>query len=262
VFQIACHIDTIPLAKQYQWCQIARDMLQGQHRVGRVICRPFAGKPGSYERVSRDRRDYSVPPPEATLLDQAKSEGLGVLGIGKIEDIFDKQGLSHAIHTGSNKEGLELTLQAIEEKLPLEPITIVDQAPNTVQFIFSNLVDTDMLFGHRRNVEGYANALVEFDQWLGKIMQALKPSDLLVITSDHGNDPTAPGTDHTREYVPVLLYSPSLSIQETTSEQRNVQVRKGFIDVAATLNTWLGLNKKIQVGQTMILQPPAATAAR
>lgn len=240
VFQIACHVETVPLATLYKWCQIARNILQGAHRVGRVIARPFAGSPGKYERLGGDRRDYSVPPPGKTLLDILLAQGKGVLGIGKIEDIFDRHGLSHAVHTGTNKEGLELTLQAIEGKLPLAPIAITKDAPNSAEFIFTNLVDTDMVYGHRRNVEGYAKALEEIDQWLGKIMQAMGEDDLLIITSDHGNDPTAPGTDHTREFVPVLAYSPSLSNADAKI-QRDLGVRDGFTDVGATLALWLGV---------------------
>jgi phosphopentomutase len=239
VFQIACHVETVPLATLYKWCQIARNILQGAHRVGRVIARPFAGVPGKYERLGGDRRDFSVPPPGRTLLDILLSQGRGVLGIGKIEDIFDRHGLSHAVHTGSNKEGLELTLQAVQSKLPLAPIAITENAPQTAQFIFTNLVDTDMLYGHRRNVEGYAKALEEIDQWLGKIMEAMGQDDMLIITSDHGNDPTAPGTDHTREFVPVLAYVPSLNKAENVKIQRDLGVRDGFTDVCATLAAWL-----------------------
>jgi phosphopentomutase len=235
VFQIACHVDTTPLPTLYRWCEIARNILQGPHRVGRVIARPFTGKPGEYTRLGGDRRDYSVPPPAATLMDKLLNKGAGILGIGKIEDIFDKKGLSHAIHTGSNRQGLELTLQAIQGQLDLKPLSIVGNAPDTVQFIFSNLVDTDMLYGHRRDVKGYAAALLEIDEWLGKILPALGANDLLIITSDHGNDPTAPGTDHTREYVPVLGYTPSVS------SGRDLGVREGFVDVAASLAAWFGL---------------------
>lgn len=235
VFQIACHVDTVPLPTLYRWCEIARNILQGPHRVGRVIARPFNGKPGNYQRLGGDRRDYSVPPPAATLLDKLLAQGAGVLGIGKIEDIFDKQGLSHAKHTGSNLQGLELTIAAIENKLDLTPLAIVKNAPDTAQFIFTNLVDTDMLYGHRRDVAGYAAALIEIDKWLGRILESMSENDLLIITSDHGNDPTAPGTDHTREFVPLLTYSPGLP------GGQNLAVRQGFADVAASLAAWFGL---------------------
>ncbi len=239
VFQIATHAETVPLATLYKWCQIAREILQGEHMVGRVIARPFAGEPGKYQRLGGDRRDYAVPPPEATLLDKLLDNGTGVLGIGKIEDIFNRRGISHAKHTGSNLEGLKLTLAAVENQLDLAPLAIMDGAPQNVQFIFTNLVDTDMLFGHRRDVRGYASALVEIDEWLGKITGAMHPDDLLVITSDHGNDPTAPGTDHTREYVPILCYSRSFSGINPSS--KDLGVRDGFVDVAASLASWFGL---------------------
>lgn len=237
VFQIACHVDTIALEKQYQWCRIARRILDGEHRVGRVICRPFTGNPGGYRRLGGERRDFAVPPPAPTLMDRLCARGDGALGIGKIEDIFDRQGLTHAVHTGSNQQGLELTLAAVRGQLDLDQLAIVKGAPAEVRLIFTNLVDTDMLFGHRRDVRGYAGALAEIDQELGKIVEHMRPDDLLLITSDHGNDPTAPGTDHTREFVPILAYSPSI----TSSSQNgyNVGTREGFVDVAASLAVWL-----------------------
>ncbi|MBY0359450.1 MAG: phosphopentomutase [Candidatus Obscuribacterales bacterium] len=240
VWQLACHVDTIPLDKQYQWCQIARDMLQGEHRVGRVIARPFTGAPGSYKRLSFERRDFGVQPPGVTLLDELLTAGAGVLGIGKIEDIFDKQGLSHAQHTGSNKEGLELTLQAIQNKYQFAGKEIIKNAPNDAQLIFTNLVDTDSLYGHRRNVDGYAKALVEIDHWLGEIVEAMREDDLLLISSDHGNDPTAPGTDHTREYVPLLAYSKAIA--NLADNKHNVGTRKGFYDMAASLAGWFDMD--------------------
>lgn len=236
VFQIACHVDTVPLAKQYQWCEKARQLLDGPHRVGRVICRPFTGKPGSYSRLSGDRRDYAVPPPAMTFLDKLAEQGLGVFGVGKIEDIFVGHGISHAKHTGSNKEGLIVTTEAILDQFNLNDIKAAKNKPDRVGLIFTNLVDTDSLFGHRRDVKGYALALKEIDEWLGKILESMRPDDLLIISSDHGNDPTAPGTDHTREFVPLLAYSPSLP-----GEVRNIGTRKGFCDIAKTLSDWLGV---------------------
>jgi len=240
VFQIACHVDTVPLTTLYRWSKIARGILQDPHRVGRVIARPFAGIAGNYQRLGGDRRDYSVPPPAATLLDNLLSTGSGVLGIGKIEDIFDKQGISHAVHTGSNRQGLELTLSAVQSRLDLKPLSIVDGAPDTVRFIFTNLVDTDMLYGHRRDVTGYARALVEIDEWLARLCESMDENDILVISSDHGNDPTAPGTDHTREFVPVLTYSPALA--GCAPDALDLGTRSGFVDVAASLAAWFGLD--------------------
>jgi phosphopentomutase len=239
VLQIAAHVETVPLQTLYKWCEIAREIMQGKHRVGRIIARPFKGSPSNYQRMSFERRDYGVKPPEPTLLDKLFAEKYGVLGIGKIEDIFDKQGLTHAIHTGSNKEGLELTLQAINNKFDLANHSIVNNAPNNVQLIFTNLVDTDALWGHRRNTDGYAKAMIEIDHYLGEIMKAMKQDDLLIITSDHGNDPTAPGTDHTREFVPLIAYAKSL--QNMSMDDRQLGIRKGFVDIAASLATWFGI---------------------
>jgi phosphopentomutase len=238
VFQIACHVDTVPLKTLYRYCEVAREILNGDYRAGRVIARPFNGTPGNYKRLSKERRDYGVKPPKATYLDFLFGKNLGVLGIGKIEDIFDKQGITHAIHTGTNKEGLELTLDAIAGKFDLPAHKIVDNAPDAVPLIFTNLVDTDATYGHRRNVEGYAGALKEIDEWVGKIMQEMHEDDLLIITSDHGNDPTAPGTDHTREYVPLLAYSKALD--KTSFDKKNIGIRKGFADIAASIAQWLG----------------------
>lgn len=243
VFQIACHIDVVPLETLYKWCVIAREILQGKHRVGRVIARPFIGEKGNYVRLQGDRRDYAVPPPGKTLLDDLRSLDMGVFGVGKIEDIFVGQGLSHAKHTGTNKEGLRITLDAVRNQLDLSSLAIMPDAPDDAQMIFTNLVDTDSLFGHRRDVKGYAQALVEIDQWLNKILSSVGEGDLLVIASDHGNDPTAAGTDHTREYVPLLLYSPAFidDVSASITGTRELGVRGSFADVGATIADWFGV---------------------
>ena len=245
VFQIACHTDIVPLAKLYDWCLIARQMLQPPNRMGRVIARPFNGKPGSYKRLQGDRRDYAVPPGSATLLDHLVGGGIGVLGVGKIEDIFAARGISYARHTANNEEGLNLTLDALNHKLDLKPLQIgKEKVPTEVQIIFTNLVDTDSLFGHRRDVTGYAGSLVQIDNWLATMLPYLKPDDLLIISSDHGNDPTASGTDHTREYVPLLIFSPKFSPMVAASKQisdtgsSNLGVRQSFADVACTIAQW------------------------
>jgi phosphopentomutase len=240
VFQIATHIDTVPLATLYKWCEIARKILDGPHRVGRVIARPFAGTPGNYKRLSGERHDYAVPPPKETFLDYALHSGLGIFGVGKIEDIFVGHGLSHAKHTGTNQEGLELTLKALSGDLDMKSIEIGKSRPDRMGLIFTNLVDTDSLYGHRRDVQGYGRALVEIDEWLGKIMQTMRPDDLLIISSDHGNDPTAPGTDHTREFVPLLAYCPALTA--LSPQSFDIGVRDGFADIAGTLGRWLNLD--------------------
>jgi phosphopentomutase len=239
VLQIACHLDTVPLPVLYSWCETARNIMQGPHLIGRIIARPFTGEPGNYRRLSFERRDYGMKPPQATFMDHMVDSGAGVLGIGKIEDIFDKQGLTHALHTGSNKEGLELTAKAIRNQFDLKSHEIAEKAPDSVQLIFTNLVDTDALYGHRRNVNGYATALEEIDNHIGEIVEAMADDDVLIITSDHGNDPTAPGTDHTREYVPMIAYSKALLSNSAISH--DVGVRDGFYDLSASLASWFNM---------------------
>ncbi|MCR4881198.1 MAG: phosphopentomutase [bacterium] len=216
VFQIACHIDTIPLETQYKWCEIAREILTDEYNVSRVIARPFETIDGKYKRISAARHDYSVPPPRATMLNLIEKSGGSVYAIGKIEDIFVKSGVSRAVHTGSNKEGLEYTLSAVKE------------VNEKQELVFINLVDTDMLFGHRNDVMGYKNALEEIDVYLKEIIKEMKDDDILIITADHGCDPTVPGTDHTREQVPVLMYGKNVI-------PANLGVRTTFADVAATI---------------------------
>ena len=212
VFQIAVDIDVIPIEKLYEYCQIAREILTDEYNVSRVIARPYQLVDGKPVRISKLRRDYSVEPFKDSTCDVILKNNGSVLGIGKIEDIFVKKGISHAIHTGNNKEGLEITLKAIKKELNLSElktdrynITSFDK-----QFIFTNLVDTDMLFGHRNDAKGYANAIEEIDSYLPKIIDNMTEEDLLIITADHGCDPTVPGTDHTREQVPIIVYSKNI----------------------------------------------------
>lgn len=236
VFQIALDTDMIPLETLYEWCHIARRLLdEGNYHVSRVIARPYKVIDGKPTRIGKDRRDYSVEPTGETLLDKVKESGGEVVAIGKIEDIFSKAGITHAIHTGSNKEGLELTLKAVENKLDLESIkydsTPANFKPNK-SIIFTNLVDTDMLYGHRNNVEGYGKAIEEIDEYVGKILPELSEDDLLIITADHGCDPTVPGTDHTREYVPVLFYNKNM-------EAKDLGVMLGFDNIAKKITEWI-----------------------
>lgn len=238
VYQIACHVDVIPLEVQYEWCKIAREILNKGYNVSRVIARPFEGVSGNYKRLSADRKDYSVPPTGPTVLNNTVDEGGRVIGIGKIEDIFVKSGITHAVHTGTNLEGIKLTIQAIKNELNLNEIAI-NQNKN-INFsgrdiIFTNLVDTDMLYGHRNDPVGYANALKEIDSYLPEMINSITEDDLLIITADHGCDPTTPGTDHTREQVPVLIYNPTLVAQD-------LNTRKCFADVAATVAKWIGVS--------------------
>jgi phosphopentomutase len=221
VFQIAAHEEVIPVEELYRICDIAREILQGEHEVSRVIARPFVGTPGAFTRTA-NRRDFSVPPLEPTLLDGLKAAGLMVYAVGKIEDIFTGQGITDAVHTQDNMDGVDKTIEAMRNR-------------RERGLIFTNLVDFDAKFGHRNNTEGYANALAEFDQRLPEIMDALAEDDVLVLTADHGNDPTYPGTDHTREYVPILI---------TGAPVRggvNIGVRDAFADLAATIADVLGV---------------------
>ncbi len=235
VFQIALDTDMIPLETLYKWCEIARKILdEGKYNVARVIARPYKIIDGKPTRISKDRRDYSMAPFGKTVLDKVKNAGAKVIGIGKIEDIFSKAGITHAIHTGSNKEGLELTIKAIDGSLDLEKIKYptANITDNDREIIFTNLVDTDMLFGHRNNAEGYGKAIEEIDEYLEKILPLIDEDDLLIITADHGCDPTVPGTDHTREQVPVLYYSRGI-------EPKDLGIAKGFDSIAQRVSDWL-----------------------
>ncbi len=197
VFQIAAHEDIVPPEKLYEYCRIARNLLTGKHGVGRVIARPFVGEAGNFRRTS-NRHDFSLLPPKPTLLDQLKNRGLDVIGIGKIHDIFAGQGLTEHVYTQSNRDGME-KLKAYGNK-------------DFRGLCFANLVDFDMVYGHRRDAEGYANALNEFDKWLGQFLPTLGDEDVVMITADHGCDPSfAATTDHTREAVPFLVWGKKIA---------------------------------------------------
>ena len=235
VYQIAVDTDLIPLETLYDWCKIARRLLdEGNYNVARVIARPYKVIDGKPTRISKDRRDYSMEPPKDTVLDKVKKSGAKVIGIGKIEDIFSKKGITHAIHTGSNKEGLELTIKAIDGSLPLDEIKYngINITDESREIIFTNLVDTDMLYGHRNNAEGYGKAVEEVDDYLEKILPLINEDDLLIITADHGCDPTVEGTDHTREFVPVLYYSKGI-------EPKDLGLTLGFDSIAQRVSDWL-----------------------
>jgi phosphopentomutase len=214
VFQIAAHTDVTPLETLYAWCRTAREILRGPYEVGRVIARPFTGSPGAFERLQGDRRDFSVEPPDGCLPQVLADAGVGVYAIGKIEDIFAGKGITRAVHTADNAEGLRRNLEAI------------DQAPEGL--VFTNLVDFDARFGHRNNPEGYAAALEEADAGVASLMERLRPTDLLIITADHGNDPTTPSTDHSRELVPVLCWAPGIEACE-------IGHRETFSDLGQTI---------------------------
>ena len=191
VFQIAAHTDVVPLEKLYEYCRIARRILKGEHAVGRVIARPFNGK-YPFTRTA-DRHDFSVEPPEDTMLDKLKASNFDVISVGKIADIFAHRGITEKYFTHSNNEGMSNTLELLNKDFN--------------GLVFTNLVDFDMKYGHRRDVDGYANAISEFDNWLSDFIPKMKDDDLLIITADHGCDPAFKGTDHTREQVPLLMYA-------------------------------------------------------
>jgi phosphopentomutase len=214
VFQIAAHEEVIPVDELYNMCLIARELLTGEHAVGRVIARPFVGKPGGFTRTER-RKDFSLVPPRDTLLDVLKADGKEVIGVGKIEDIFAQRGLTQSNHTLNNMAGVEAILGFIGSEAE--------------GLIFANLVDFDMLYGHRNNPRGYADALEEFDARLPEIQAALQNGDILMLTADHGNDPTTPSTDHSRERVPVLVAGAHIK------RGADLGTRDSFADVAASI---------------------------
>ena len=221
VFQIAANEEIIPLEELYKMCEIAREIMMGDNAVARVIARPFIGKKtGEFTRTS-NRRDYSLNPFEPTVLDNIKESNLDVIGVGKIEDIFNGQGITEAIHTKDNMHGVDETINYIKKE--------------NNGLIFTNLVDFDSKFGHRRNVEGYKEALEEFDARIPEIIDAMKDDDVLIINADHGNDPTYKGTDHTREYIPVLVYGKKIK------ENVNLGIRDSFSDIGATVTDLLNV---------------------
>ncbi|MBD5470648.1 MAG: phosphopentomutase [Lachnospiraceae bacterium] len=218
VFQIAAHEDVVPLETLYDYCKKARQMLQGEHGVGRVIARPFVGESGNYTRTAH-RHDYSLLPPKATMLDQLKAAGKDVLAVGKINDIFAGKGITDFVYTSGNAEGIERTLEYLDKDFE--------------GLCFINLVDYDMLYGHRRDVDGYAKAITYFDEKLPEIMGKMREDDVLMITADHGCDPAyTKTTDHTREHTPLIMYGKNI-------KPVNYGTRDTFADIAATVLDYL-----------------------
>ncbi len=223
VFQIAAHEEVIPLEELYRGCEIARDICN-RLNIGRVIARPFAGEKGSFKRTY-NRKDFSMPPPHKTALDFLCDSNINVTGIGKIYDIFAGRGVTESIHTDGNADGIEKTIEAISQKRGL---------------IFVNLVDYDMVYGHRRDIEGYASALEYFDQNLIRILERIDRESMLIITADHGCDPTFTAhTDHTRERVPLLVYTPGLK------KGIYLGIRETFADIGKTILEWFGIKNDL-----------------
>ncbi len=228
VFQIAAHEEVVPVEQLYQWCQIARGILLGDHGVGRVIARPFIGQPGSCTRTS-NRHDFSLEPGR-NVLDILLEKGLTVIGVGKIKDLFAGRGLSESYPTTSNQEGIQRLIKLVQE--------------GKGDLIFVNLLDFDQTFGHRNDASGYAGALEEFDQGLGILLDAIRPGDLLFITADHGNDPTTPSTDHSREYVPLLVYG------KRSPGGIDLGVRGCFADLGRTIANYLEVDASGLAGES------------
>ena len=220
VFQIAAHENIVPLKQLYGWCETARELLTGKDQVGRVIARPFVGEPGSFKRTEA-RQDYAIDPPEETLLDRMKAAGLAVTGVGKIGSIFCHRGTTEELAAGNNNASVDQTLRAL--------------AGTDRGLIFTNLVDFDMLYGHRNDVEGYARALEEFDLRLPEIQEAMRDDDLLIISADHGCDPGDVSTDHTREYVPVLVWG------RRALAGADLGIRSSLADIGQTIAQNFGL---------------------
>ncbi len=230
VFQIAAHEDVVPVERLYEYCQMARDMLVGEHGVGRVIARPFIGESGNYTRTSR-RHDYSLLPPSVTMLDQLKEEGYDVIGVGKIRDIFAGKGITEFVYTQGNADGIEKSLAYMDRDFE--------------GLCFINLVDYDMLYGHRNDVDGYAKALTYFDEKLPEFFAKMREEDILMITADHGCDPGyTVSTDHSREHTPFLMYGRNVA-------PANLGTRDTFADIGATVLSYFGITPRFS-GSSML----------
>lgn len=230
VFQVAAHEDIVPVEQLYKYCQIARDMLRGEHGVGRVIARPFEGKDGEFKRTSR-RHDFSLEPPKVTMLDQLKEAGFDVLGVGKIFDIFAGKSITDYVRTTGNPDGIDKNIAYMKRDFE--------------GLCFVNLVDYDMLYGHRNDVDGYAKALTYFDERLPEIMANMRDEDILMITADHGCDPSTPSTDHSREYTPLVMYGKNIP------SGKDFGTRGTFSDIGATVLNYFGIEKKI-AGESLL----------
>jgi phosphopentomutase len=229
VFQIAAHESVIPLPRLYEICETARRILKGEDEVGRVIARPFEGEPGAFRRTE-NRHDYAVPPPRENLLVALYEAGLDVVCIGKVASIYDSAGVTKDLKAKNNNQSIDQTIKALKD--------------DTRGLIFSNLVDFDMLYGHRRDAEGYARALEHFDSRLPEIEAAMNEGDIFIITADHGNDPTFPGTDHTREYAPLIVYG------KRARAGVDLRIRTSLSDIGQTIAENFGL--KLAAGESFL----------
>mgnify|MGYP000944175067 CR=1 FL=1 len=225
VFQIAAHEDIVSLDDLYRYCEAARRILQGKHGVGRVIARPFVGSPGNYIRT-KNRKDFSLPPVGPTILDVLTEKGIPTIGVGKISDIFAGRGLQNSLSAKTNEEGIEVILQLINS--------------DTKGLVFVNLIDFDMLYGHRNDVKGYGASIEALDKRIPELLKALNDNDVLILTADHGCDPTTPSTDHSREYVPVLVYGKSLK------KGVDLGILNSFSDIGATVLDLFGVESKLE----------------
>lgn len=225
VFQIAAHEDIVPVEELYRYCEIAREICSGEHGVGRVIARPFEGTYPNFKRTSR-RHDYSLLPPTDTMLDCLKADGYDVIAVGKISDIFAGKGVTEMVRTANNGEGIERTIEYTKKDFN--------------GLCFTNLVDFDMMYGHRNDVEGYAKALTYFDENLPRIIEGLREDDILMITADHGCDPSTPSTDHSREHTPLVMTGKNLK------EGANLGTRETFSDISATILDYFGIHGKTE----------------
>nr|WP_300786674.1 phosphopentomutase [uncultured Acetatifactor sp.] len=239
VFQIAAHEEKVPLEELYGYCRAAREILQGEHGVGRVIARPFIGPRGGKFTRTAHRHDFSILPPSTTMLDQLSDSGKAVIAVGKIKDIFAGKGITESVYTSGNQEGIERTLEYLDKDFE--------------GLCFINLVDYDMLYGHRRDIDGYAKALAYFDGRLPEILSKLREGDILMITADHGCDPGyLATTDHTREHVPFVMYGPGIA-------PRNLGTRETFADIGATVLHYFGIAPAFE-GESMLSGMPAREA--
>ncbi len=225
VFQIAAHEDIVSLDDLYRYCEAARRILQGKHGVGRVIARPFVGSSGNYIRT-KNRKDFSLPPVGPTILDVLTEKGIPTIGVGKISDIFAGRGLQNSLSAKTNEEGIEVILQLINS--------------DTKGLVFVNLIDFDMLYGHRNDVKGYGASIEALDKRIPELLKALNDNDVLILTADHGCDPTTPSTDHSREYVPVLVYGKSLK------KGVDLGILNSFSDIGATVLDLFGVESKLE----------------